>query len=224
MKIKYLFTFLCFLPLFITISSCEAFFTTSWFQGVADYSDISVDEAISSGDPEIMAELFDRIIEEAADATGEEAAELYIEAAELALGISGLNDASSLLEATEVLSEGSGNPEDLFSIFTNSDFDLDALEDVAVMIANAEASDPGSVPPDMWLFAAAGSAAAVTNEANDAGLTVDEFLSDDPVADNPDVKQAVQSLVYAMEILPEDLQTQLLDNQADLISKGVVFP
>jgi len=42
--------------------SCEAFFTSNWFQGAADYSDISVEDAISSGDSEIMQDLFDQVI------------------------------------------------------------------------------------------------------------------------------------------------------------------
>jgi len=224
MKIKNILLPVCFLSFLLLYTSCEAFFTTSWFQGAADHSGLSVDEALSSGDPEIMAELYNSIVEEALNATGVEASDLYIQAAELALGISGMNDISTIMGAMDNLSGGEGGAEDLLSVFTDTDLDLTALENVSEMIANADASDPGSVPPDMWLFSAAGSAAALSNDAEAAGLTIGEFLSDDPIADNSDVNQAVQSLVYAMDVLPQDIQNQLLDNQADLISKGIIFP
>lgn len=211
-----------------SLTSCEAFFTTSWFSAAADYSDVSVEEAISSGDPAVMKELYDRLVDEAASATGEQAADLYLDAADLALGLSGLSDPSILFEAPELLSGGDGGVGDIFAILTETDLDLDALENVSVMIANAEGADPGSVPADMWLFAAAGSGAAVVSAAEDAGYDdVGDYLDtlgSDPVTDSPDVKQAVQSLVYAMDVLPDDMKDQLLDNQTDLESKGVVFP
>jgi len=203
--------------------SCEAFFTSNWFQGAADYSDISVEDAISSGDSEIMQDLFDQVLEEAESATGEEAAELYLQAADLALGISGLSDPAILFEAPLLLSGGDGSMGDMFSVLTDSDLNLDALEDVSVMVSNAETEDPDSISDEMWMFAAAGNGAAVANDAEDAGQTVDDFLGDDPL-ENDDAKNAVQSLVYALDVLPEDTAQQLIDNQADLESDGIVFP
>jgi len=205
--------------------SCEAFFTSNWFQGAADISNITAEEALNSGDPEIMQQVFDQLVIEAADATGTEASELYLQAADLALGISGLSDPAILFEAPELLSGGDGSVGDMFAILTETNLDLDALEDVGVMIANAEGSDPGSVPGDMWLFAAAGNGAAVVNDAADAGKNVTEFLDGyaDPL-DNTDAKAAVQSLVYALDVLPDDLASEILDNQADLVGKGIIFP
>ena len=203
--------------------SCEAFFTNNWFQGTADYDNISVADAISSGDPAIMQELYDQILLDAESATGEEAAELYLQAADLALGISGLSDPAILFESPLLLSGGDGSINDMFSVLTDSDLNLDALEDVALMVSNAENADPDSIPDDMWLFAAAGNGAAVANDAEDAGQTVEEFLGDDPMT-NPDAFNALQSMVYALDVLPEETAQELLDNQADLENDGIVFP
>ncbi len=204
--------------------SCEDFFTTNWFQGAADISDLSSEEAINSGDTAIMQEVFDQILVEAAAATGEEAAELYMEAAELAMGISGLSDPSSLMDVLgDTGSEGGGEGEgDMFSLLSDSDFDLDALEDVSLMVANAEAASPGSVSPDLWLFSAAGSYAAAVNDAGDQD--VEDFLGDDPVGDNQDINDSVQALVNAMDVLPQETVDELLNNQADLEADGIVFP
>ncbi len=201
----------------ILLVSCEVFFTTSWFSAAADYSDISTSEAISSGDPAIMQEVYDRLVEEAASATGEEASALYIQAADLALGISGMSDPSAIMG----LMESAGG--DMFSLFSSDDFNTDALEDVSVMVANAEAASPGSVDPDLWLLSAAGNYAAVVNDAEDSGQSVEDFLGSDPL-DNTDVQGSVQALVNAMDILPADLASQLTDNQADLELDGIVFP
>ena len=53
--LKFLFIFL----LAISMLSCETFFTNSWFQGAADYSNITPEEAINSGDPAITQQVFD---------------------------------------------------------------------------------------------------------------------------------------------------------------------
>ncbi len=204
----------------ILLISCEVFFTTSWFSAAADYSDISTSEAISSGDTAVMQQVYDRLVEEAASATGEEASALYIQAADLALGISGMSDPSALMSLME---STSGEGGDMFSLFSSSDFNTDALEDVSVMVANAEAASPGSVDPDLWLLSAAGNYAAVVNDAEDVGQSVEDFLGSDPLM-NDDVKGSVQALVNAMDILPADLASQLTDNQADLIADGIVFP
>lgn len=210
----------------IQLTSCEAFFTNNWFQGAADYSDISVAEAISSGDTAVMQELYDQVVIDAAATSGEAAAELYLQASELALGISGLSNPAILFEAPLLLAGGDGSIEDLFSILTETNLDLDALEDVSLMIASANSANPGSVPDDMWLFAAAGNGAAVVNDAEDAGQTVEDFLGSDPlnpVGGNDDARAAVQSLVNALDVLPEETALELLDNRADLEADGIVF-
>lgn len=204
-------------------TSCEAFFTNNWFQSAAVYDNISAEEAIASGDTSIMQELFDQVVEDAASATGSEAAELYLQAADLALGISGLSDPSVLLGAPDLLSGGDGGTGDIFAVLTDSDLDLEALENVGDMIDNAEAADPGSVTSEMWVFAAAGNGAAVANDAEAAGQSVEDYLGDDPMA-NPDANAAVQSLVNALDVLPDDIATQLTDNQADLEADGIIFP
>ncbi len=77
----------------------------------------------------------------------------------------------------------------------------------------------------MWLFASAGYGAAIVNDAEAAGQTVDEFLGSDPLTDNTsDAYSAIQSLVNALDVLPADFTTQLTDNQTDLEGYGVVFP
>lgn len=215
--------FLALIVSFFFFQSCEAFFTSNWFQAAAVYDDISLDEALTSGDPDIMQELLDQLVEEAANATGEEAAELYLDAAELALGISGLSDPAVLFEAPELLSSGDGGVGDMFAVLTESNLDLDALEDVSVLIENAENSDPGAVPPDMWLFAAAGYGAAVVNEAEDNNQEVEDYLGDDPLADE-DTNNAVQALVYAIDVLPDDTAQELWDDQEHLEDNGIVFP
>ncbi len=205
-------------------TSCEAFFTNSWFQGAADYSNISVAEALSSGDTSVMRELYDDILVEASAATGEEAAGLYLQAADLALGISGMSDPSVLLNATTSLD--GGGTDSLFSILTDSDVDLAALANVDDILEAAKASDPASVPADIWLFAAAGSSADIVNASG--GGDISTYLSFNPgpdPLDNPDVVQSLQYMVYAMSAYP-DIESQLTDpaTKADLITYGVIFP
>ncbi|MBI9100704.1 MAG: hypothetical protein JEY91_19685 [Spirochaetaceae bacterium] len=214
-----------FFSIFISLQffSCEAFFTNNWFQGAVDASNVSVDEAISSGDTALMQEVYNQIVLDAANATGSEAAELYLQAADLALGISGLSDPAILLEAPVLLEGGDGGINDIFSILTDSGLNLDALEDAGDMIYNANSSDPESVTDDMWVFAAAGNGATIANQAEDAGQSVEDYLGDDPM-DNSDALAAVQALVNAIDSLPEDTASELWENQADLEGDGIIFP
>lgn len=167
--------------LILPFFSCEAFFTYSWFQGAADISNISAEEAINSGDISIMEEVFDRIMEDAASASGSEAAGLYLDAADLALGISGMSDPTVLLSATESLD--GGGTDSLFAILTDTGVDLATLANVDDILEAANAADPASVPADIWLFAAAGSAAGIAAAAETAGQDVGDFLPADPLTD-----------------------------------------
>ena len=222
-NIKLLFTFL----LAMTVFSCEDFFTTNWFQGAADYSNISLDEALSSGNIAIMKEVFNRIKTEAANATGEDAAGLYLEAADLALGISGMSDPSVLLSAATSLG-GGGGTSSLFSILTETNVDLVTLAGVDDLLEDAFAADPASVPPDVWLFAAAGQAAEIAQAAEMAGQTVENYLPANPLTD-PDIQQTVQ---YLIDSIPDfgdgetsPIEDMLADNQADLeIYPGITYP
>lgn len=205
----------------LLFTSCEAFFTYNWFQAAANLDSISVDEAISSGDPAVMKVVYDRIVAEAASASGSAASDLYLQAADLALGISGMSDPSILLSAPQAMSGGGVN--DIFAIITDTGLDLNMLENVSALIASADTADPGSVPADMWLFAAAGSAATIAIAAETAGQPVDTYLPADPMTD-PDVQNTMQNLVNAIYILPTDIADQLWGDQTNLESYGIVFP
>lgn len=206
--------------------SCEAFFTYNIFQDAANTSNLSADEAINSGNISIMEEVYDRIVEEASSASGGDAAELYIDAAKLASGISGMSDPSVILQATTLMDSGS-DVNSLFAILTETGTNTSVLAGVDDLLENAEAQSPGSVSDDMWLFAAAGSAAEIVNLADGAGQDVDTYLNSttgpDPL-DNPDVVQACIYLVYAIDSLPETLADTVFALKLDLIDKGVVFP
>jgi hypothetical protein len=54
-------------------------------------------------------------------------------------------------------------------------------------------------------------------------MTVDDYLGADPMT-NPDANAAVQALVNALDVLPEDIARDLYDNQVDLEADGIIFP
>jgi hypothetical protein len=219
---------------FITINlffSCEEFFTYNWFQGAADISRISAEEAINSGDKAIMQDVYDRIMEEAASESGSKASALYLDAADLALGISGMSDPTVLLSAT-TLFDSSGDTSSLFSIFTDTGIDTETLSDVDDILEAAETADPGSVPSGTWLFAAAGASADVLNAADAAGEDVDTYLASNPgpePLDNAVIQNSIQYLINSVSDFYDDevspIEQMLIDNRTNLESyPGITYP
>lgn len=138
------------LLLALLLSGCQEVFTYSLFEGLQrDPSSLPPEQQISfarsalaSGDPDAMADIYDEIVDLAADDP-----ELYLLAADLAMGASGITNV-----VDDVLSADDPSTLDFNTVLAS--VDLVMLANVADNVLAAEAAGVGGVTEEQYVAAA----------------------------------------------------------------------